>query len=176
MCRVTSARIECTLFSPGGHLTHIYLLLIGQLFVHAETVAIGCALDLLLQYGKIQFICRRMGWRGAGRQQEEAVTCFCHAYIHTSGFSSCGHTHTKFSVFSVHLPATNSMHRDDTSSSVMLAALLNMFCAEKHAKVIGSTTTRAYQGKTANTDGLFFLSTLKQPNEPRRDTIKAFCP
>lgn len=42
-----TSKLKCMLAEIGD------LLLICQLFVYAETVSFGCALDLLLKYGEI---------------------------------------------------------------------------------------------------------------------------
>lgn len=63
-----------------------------------------------------------------GRQNQEAVTCFCHAY---TLLLSPIPPHKPaplclFHVFSSDLPLINSMHLDDTSSAVILPPVLNM--------------------------------------------------
>lgn len=48
-------------------------LLISQLVIYAETVSLSCALDLLLKYGEIQLIWKRvareLGWGGGAKQR-----------------------------------------------------------------------------------------------------------
>lgn len=73
---------------------------------------------------------------GGGWHNKEAVTCFCHAHILLLSLISpkqllfvCNYL---LHVFSGNLPLMNSIHLDETSSAVILPAVLNMtFCRER---------------------------------------------
>lgn len=94
-------------------------LLICKLFINAETVSVTCAFHLLLKHGKVQLIC---GWRWTGSGRDKIKTlclliCFDGLFA-TRFFLSLQR-------FKVDLPFLNSIHRDKTSSEVMLRALSN---------------------------------------------------